>query len=528
MQQPRGAPAWRYHELSKHTPESVRASGWRVQWSSRPHPFKDYRDLTPVTLPGDVPEHSVPALEALQPDGDALTPPLTMAELGRLLRLGAGVLRTRRVPPGDVYHFRTYSSAGGLYPLELYVACAKLPGLDAGLYHFHPLELNLRPLHAADVRGLLAELADAPRLRRAGAVFVVTGILGRETWKYGLRGYRHLYWDAGTMLANLVSLASSARLDAHVVSGFVDAELCELLAVDGAREAPIALLAVGDAPAASGRGRAIGRARDASAGSPPATGVARGPQTAPRDAEAMLLHRASAFESAEEVRSWRRAGASWSSARAGGGEPAPDAAGPSPPAHLSVDSLDRVIRRRGSARAFSSESIGADELRAILVRASRPLAADVSELIEIRLLANAVDGIEPGAYRFSNGRFELLGHGRFRRVAGQLCLDQVLGARAAATHFLLADLGLVLERLGDRGYRAAQLEAGLRAGLMYLATYAQCLGATALTFYDDEVTTFLAPGLSPMLSIAIGVDPSRADLSRCRDALLERNPTLRL
>jgi len=76
----------------------------------------------------------------------------------------------------------------------------------------------------------------------------------------------------------------------------------------------------------------------------------------------------------------------------------------------------------------------------------------------------------------------------------------------------------VLEQLGDRGYRAVQLEAGLRAGRIYLAAYAHCLGATGLTFYDEDVSTFLAHGLSPMLSVAVGIDPLGADLSRCRKA----------
>jgi len=45
--------------------------------------------------------------------------------------------------------------------------------------------------------------------------------------------------------------------------------------------------------------------------------------------------------------------------------------------------------------------------------------------------------------------------------AGFLCLEQELGATAAATHFLLADLPRTLDALGARGYRAAQLEAGI-------------------------------------------------------------------
>ena len=49
------------------------------------------------------------------------------------------------------------------------------------------------------------------------------------------------------------------------------------------------------------------------------------------------------------------------------------------------------------------------------------------------------------------------------------------------------------EALGGRGYRAAALEAGIEGGKTYLAAYAIGLGATGLTFFDDDVTRFFSP-----------------------------------
>jgi nitroreductase len=65
----------------------------------------------------------------------------------------------------------------------------------------------------------------------------------------------------------------------------------------------------------------------------------------------------------------------------------------------------------------------------------------------------------------------------------------------------------VVERFGNRGYRAAQLEAGILGGRMYLAAYAQGFGATGLTFFDDDVTDFFSPHAadkSVMFLIALG------------------------
>jgi Nitroreductase family len=168
---------------------------------------------------------------------------------------------------------------------------------------------------------------------------------------------------------------------------------------------------------------------------------------------------------------------------------------------------DEVFRRRRSIRNFSPEPIAGEDLAAILAGAMGPIPLDVLPSNELRLIANAVDGLPPGAYRFDPpDGFALLRAGDFSRQAGYLVLEQFLGARAAAVMFAMADLDAGLEQYGNRGYRAAQLEAGIRVGRIYLGAFARGLGATASTFYDDDVTAFLAPdeGLSPLLSAAVG------------------------
>jgi hypothetical protein len=101
----------------------------------------------------------------------------------------------------------------------------------------------------------------------------------------------------------------------------------------------------------------------------------------------------------------------------------------------------------------------------------------------------------PGAYFYhcSGGSLECLKEGNFRSEARHLGLQQDLPGDAAADVFFLANLNPILERFGNRGYRAVQLEAGILGGRMYLAAYAQRLGATGLTFFDDDVTTFFSP-----------------------------------
>jgi len=96
-------------------------------------------------------------------------------------------------------------------------------------------------------------------------------------------------------------------------------------------------------------------------------------------------------------------------------------------------------------------------------------------------------------YNVKQNALELLKDGKFRDVTGNLGLNQELPADGSASIFFMSDLNVVLEKFGNRGYRAAQLEASITGGRFYLASYAQKLGATGLTFYDDSVTEFFSP-----------------------------------
>ena len=64
-----------------------------------------------------------------------------------------------------------------------------------------------------------------------------------------------------------------------------------------------------------------------------------------------------------------------------------------------------------------------------------------------------------------------------------------------------------MQRFGNRGYRAVQLEAGIIGGKLYLGAYAQRLGASGLTFYDDDVASFFSPharGKNAIFLVALG------------------------
>lgn len=491
-----------FHQATKHSYESVRRSGRLLDWERKPDPFKRYRGLRRTSLPRLDRFPPVPTPEALRP-GPGREAKVSAAVLGSLLWLGAGAHRRRRFGEEEVL-FRTYASAGALYPNEVYAAVGDLDGLPAGCYHLDPAEPALTRLRDRDPRPHLARAAGGlPAVAEAQAIVVLSGIPWRSGWKYGERGYRHLWWDGGMIVANLLAAASAVGVPAAMVTGFVDADLEALLGLHPPREVPLSLVALG-------RGRPVEPADDAPepAGLEVAPGSA-GEEEFPLAREA---HDAGRLRDPEEVRAWREAPPEAAAA------PRPDS--PRPSLGEARDPIDRVILRRGSARGFVPSTMPSDVLGAILEAGAGVPASDVAPPpAHTFVAAHAVEDLPSGSYRFRDGRLESLREGEFRRKAAFLCLEQRLGGEGAATTFLLGELEAALGAWGDRGYRVLQLAAGVGAGRMYLAAYGLGWGASGLTFYDDEVTRFFEPAaarMEPLLVVAVGESVGRSDLRPAR------------
>jgi SagB-type dehydrogenase family enzyme len=490
-----------YHEVTKHSYTSVRSGAYSLDWGNKPLPYKIYPETAAVALPRDLSLSALPTLEAIAGGASGTTTAaLGLAALGRILFCAGGLTRHQHI--GDEqYHFRAAASAGALYPIEIYVACGEVDGLEAGLYHFSPADLKLRGLRSGDWRSTIAAgCAMENAVREARAVLILSAIFWRSAWKYRARAYRYCFWDAGTILANLLAAASAEGLEAELLTAFVDPELERLIGIDGEREGVVCVVALGKASA------------PAEAALEPApleleTVRLSGRETAYDDL--IKMHRASKLLTIEEAR--RGAAAKFDA---------------KPPAATAVThqiesiepinaaGLGATILRRGSTRAFARESMDGEILATIMAFSNSHPRSDFPRLTDTYLIVNAVDGLKPGAYYYSRERqsFDLLKAGDFRGDAGYLCLEQDLGADASVLVCYMADLQGVLRALGNRGYRDAHLEAGLLGGRAYLAAYSLEHGATGLTFYDDDTTQFFAPhaaAKSPLLMVAIGV-PQRA------------------
>ena len=487
-----------YHRKTNHSVESVRAGNISLDFSILPRLYKLYRRAETVPLPEESAPSDVPALEAIAGEAPTRDGAPTLEDVAALLKLSAGITKWLKVPNGSMA-FRAASCTGALYHIELYLVCGDLPGLSAGVYQYGAQDNALRRVRSGDYRGaLVAATAGHAGVASAPVSVVYTSVFWRNAWKYQSRAYRHAYWDCGTVLANTLSVASSRGLPARVVTGFADDAVNRVVDVDGVREAAVAIVPVGSGNTTVAPTPALERLN-----------LETLPYS-PKEIDYPLIratHDATSLDEAGAA-AWR---APERSAQATSNAPLAAEAG--------AESVERVILRRGSSRQFQLAPIDAEALRTMLAAAMRPVPGDWPPLNDLYLIVNAVDGLAPGGYVYheEGGELEMLHSGDHRFMAGHLGLNQALAHDAAVNCYFLADLDAVTAALGARGYRAAQLDASIRAGRLYLSAYSMGLGATGLTFFDDEVTQFFSPhaaGKSVMFLTLLGVPQKRTRVAR--------------
>jgi SagB-type dehydrogenase family enzyme len=208
-----------------------------------PAQYKRYPDAELIELPE--PNHVGMSVEEAIKTRRSIrsysTTPVTLQQLSQLLFSAQGITGS-----AHGQYLRTAPSAGALYPFEIYVVVNRVDGLDRGIYHYvvkeHALELVKRGNFGGHITnaGLNQET-----LGDAGVTFVLSAIFDRTRSKYGERGFRYVYIEAGHIAQNISLQAVSLRLGSVPVGAFLDKAVNKLIGVDGLKEAAILLLAVG-------------------------------------------------------------------------------------------------------------------------------------------------------------------------------------------------------------------------------------------------------------------------------------------
>jgi hypothetical protein len=407
--------------------------------------YKRYEHPLPrVALPRELPPTTAPAVAVLAGTAKIARAELDLPHLSRLLHLSAGVVRTKE-PRHGTWLFRAAGSAGGRFPLELYLAVPEGTPVRAGVHWYHPQDHALvqvgPPPHG-----------DAPAI-------VVTGIAWRTGWKYRERGYRHVHWDAGTMLAQVVAVADSAGLAPSLYTRFPDAAVAALVGADGVHEWPVAVVGLGGTPALEVTGAAAAGDVDAA------------------PIEFPLVTAAQCAGDLDTL------GAPWD--RGAPVDVPLEGSGPMEAVVLARSSQRRMDRTRGLPESL---------LRTSLRVALRGI--DIPHWVVV----NDVEGVAPGLYRWPDLSAPVR-RGAMRDELYWVCAEQGLPRDAAFVVIAATDVAA----LYDREYREAQLTAGVVEGRLHLLAYALGASASGMAFYDSEVSALLGEPWDALLITCVGV-----------------------
>jgi SagB-type dehydrogenase family enzyme len=464
---------WReYHELTKHSVESLQRSRHYLDWANMPNPFRHYEGVPVLDLPADPPVPQISALEVL--DGKTgNSPARDGAEfLSRLMFYSASISASKRVPStGDIYALRVNPSSGNLHPTEFHFCTRGLAGWPDGLYHYRPSS------HMAEQRAIgdfVAKLIN----NSSPVIFLLTCIAWREAWKYMDRAYRYCLHDIGHAWQALTLAARSIGCESFALGHFLDDRVAEscLLSAD---EWPMLIVALHGPSIPVNESDAVetvvfgGQPNRLSEEQEPCALIVR-------------MHTATKLYTESPIPSLDQPTVS------GRGEI-------SLPSHASTNrNFGDVARTRRSALDFrgGSECLSFSQLATLLSSTKEPLFADfaTARLVHLYLYIHRVDGLAPGVYRYLPEHSELqkIKDGDQRLIASALSLGQDLAGNACLAFSMIGDFENAAHLYGDRGYRYVYFEAGAIGQRMYLAAEALGLRATGIgAFFDEQVNQYL-------------------------------------
>lgn len=171
--------------------------------------------------------------------------PISLETLSKILYFGYGVT-------GNVYYdnievlTRPCPSGGALYPYEIYPFVFNVSGIQAGVYHYSPIDHCIELLKPGEFTNQVIELfIRQPHIANSSLCIVLSAVLKRTTWKYGARGYRHILLEAGHLTQNMCLVSTAEGLGTLTLGSFDDNSLAHFIGLDPAYEPVIYGLIIG-------------------------------------------------------------------------------------------------------------------------------------------------------------------------------------------------------------------------------------------------------------------------------------------
>lgn len=176
-----------------------------------------------------------------------------LSYLASIIRAGFAVTAqaaARLNSEGQVqFSFRTVPSAGGLYPIDLYLAALNIDGLAKGLYRYLPLRDSLVSCGEAGLLDRLMKSFLIPNeminIKYANTVLILAARPWKTMRKYGDRGLRFVFHEAGAISQNIHLASAALGLGSVDCASICDDEFNETLNFDGMFKTTIHVLVIG-------------------------------------------------------------------------------------------------------------------------------------------------------------------------------------------------------------------------------------------------------------------------------------------
>ncbi|HPX10542.1 MAG TPA: SagB/ThcOx family dehydrogenase [Candidatus Cloacimonas sp.] len=175
--------------------------------------------------------------------------PLKQEELSFLLWASSWARDFRSTEQMEIT-FRNVPSAGSRHPLETFLDIRRVEGIKPGLYYYHPVKHCL--ILYDDSPEIAAKIYEGCMFQEmiptAAVNFILTAVPYRTVWRYGQRGYRYLYLDAGHIGQNIHLAAEAIDAGACMIGAFLDEAMNDAIGLDGIEEFVIYIASVGKKP----------------------------------------------------------------------------------------------------------------------------------------------------------------------------------------------------------------------------------------------------------------------------------------
>lgn len=473
-----------YHKLT--TYDRFKLGGHGLDWGSQPDVFKTYPGFKEVGLPrvAKWPDDNLSALvrKGVKPQPDV---ELTRDLLGRAIILAHSLTAKARYG-GQAFYYRSVASAGALYPCELYVGVCNVPGLEDGIYHHSVGEHALTLIRRGDITPEVERAVNFEQKASPTAVFFLTGIFFRSSWKYRDRAYRYNLLDTGHMAESLTLALTAMGLPFRLVYDFNDQRINALLGVDERREVCLAIAAAwGKQPS-------------------------REDKPTPLEAPRKSLPRASRVSANEvdypTITAVHLASLKVLEPQEGTLHMLSNLGLAIPPGNKLVEverwpermSFAQAVFKRRSHRNFVQTNTPKEAFWALLeLLCTGGAGSAYRGAVSVGFLAANINGLDPGFYTLDTEKrsVSLVKSGPLTDEMAGICLGQ-RWLRKCALHFVfLSNLQVLHERWGNRGYRYAMLDAGRLGHRIYMGATVMQLGCCGIgAFFDDEAAKLL--GLS--------------------------------